>query len=210
MKVLTEVWCVDPDADAKNEALGSKVYGDGNSWLSYGFEVLDIRSIKEHGPHEFLDQHQATTITFHNGDTVTIRMAFREVWDLWNKASEDVVLMGKPVDQLTNQELNAMGQVSHGPIWPNIDDNDPHAQPSELHWAIKIRRLLLLALPLDTDAGLVIAERVGNHNAILRDITAVMELAYTTSGRVKDVQQRMELMRIVDRLFETYIAQPRA
>lgn len=91
MKVLTEVWCVDPEAAKMNEQLGSKVHDEGDKWLPYAFEILDIRSVKKAGDHEFLNRGEATTVTFHNGESVTIHLAFTHVYELWEKASEDFV-----------------------------------------------------------------------------------------------------------------------
>jgi hypothetical protein len=61
MKVLTEVWCIDPDAVEKNKNLGGKVMDEGDQWIPYAFEILDIRSIKKAGDHEFLNRGSATT-----------------------------------------------------------------------------------------------------------------------------------------------------
>ena len=88
MKILTEVWCVDPDATEKNKESGFNIHDEGNKWLSFGFEILDARCIKKHEEHEFLGKDSATVITFHNGDTAIVRMDFKNVWELWNKASE--------------------------------------------------------------------------------------------------------------------------
>jgi hypothetical protein len=33
-------------------------------------------------------------------------MAFTVVYELWEKASENTILSSKPLDQLTNEELN--------------------------------------------------------------------------------------------------------
>jgi hypothetical protein len=95
-----------------------------------------------------------------------------------------------------------------------FDPKNDNAQPPEdLHWAIKIRRLLLIpetpSVEHAPSVNPAIAEGIGSHNAILRDITALLELTYTKDGVLKGPSSaQYELLVTVNRMFDMYIHHP--
>jgi hypothetical protein len=71
-----------------------------------------------------------------------------------------------------------------------------------------MRRLLLISGPL-ADCPPEMAEQIGKHNAILRDITASMEMAFSEHPFGIKNEKCETMMLQIEKLFGLYIKQPR-
>lgn len=86
MKIIEcNVWCVNPDADQKNQESGMPLHDTEDRWLPYAFDLSHIRSIKQTGSNYFIQEGQATTIAFKDGDFATVDISYGVLLKIWKE-----------------------------------------------------------------------------------------------------------------------------
>lgn len=112
MKIITEVWCVNPDAIEKNKQIGTTVHDEDNRWMPYGFDLRDVRNFKVSGDTAdgFINLGEATSVTFQNGECVTIRMEFKELARFWLWLDN---IPGGDLYGLSSKELTDLGVMKY-------------------------------------------------------------------------------------------------
>lgn len=83
LKMECCVWCVDPDAAAKNEQAGVEVYDTKDHWTPYAFDLADVMILKQCGTNDFIEEGAATTLTFYGDIVATVNIPFPELYEKW-------------------------------------------------------------------------------------------------------------------------------
>lgn len=86
MKIVEcKVWCVDYDADEKNREAGTRLHDTNDRWSPYAFDLSQVRSIKETGSNYFIEEGQASSVTFKDGSYATININYYRLLKIWKE-----------------------------------------------------------------------------------------------------------------------------
>lgn len=83
VKIVCKVWCLDTDADEKNRESGTKIHDTKDFWADYAFDLSDVMNLKRTAPTDFIEEGEATTLTFFTCNTVVVNIVFEELLRKW-------------------------------------------------------------------------------------------------------------------------------
>jgi hypothetical protein len=82
-KMSAKCWCRNLDADEKNREANVPIHDVEDGWDDYAFDLSDVMTLKRTRPNEFIEEGEATSLTFFTNDVVIVNIAFDVLYPLW-------------------------------------------------------------------------------------------------------------------------------